>query len=113
MLNNELTYPECRLRGIAALKGLALFSIICSLGVLSNLGVANWVFVARAVVTHVRAGCPLRKTARAGCASGRLADHAGARAGSRRSRQCRFPETARSYSDRLRMFSSSCMSVAQ
>ena len=41
-LKNELTYPEVRLRGIAALKGLMVFYI----GMLSNLGVANWIFVA-------------------------------------------------------------------
>jgi dolichol-phosphate mannosyltransferase len=45
-LKNEITYPEFRLRGIAALKGLMVFYIICSLGMLSNLGVANWIFVA-------------------------------------------------------------------
>ena len=46
VLNNELTYAECRLRRLGALKGLALFYVVCSLGMLSNIGVANWLFVA-------------------------------------------------------------------
>jgi dolichol-phosphate mannosyltransferase len=45
-LNNEITYAEGRLRGIAAMKGLALFYIVCSLGMLSNVGVATWIFAA-------------------------------------------------------------------
>jgi dolichol-phosphate mannosyltransferase len=44
-LNNELTYAERRLRGFAALRGLALFYVVCSLGMLSNVGVATWIFV--------------------------------------------------------------------
>ncbi|MBX9699954.1 MAG: GtrA family protein, partial [Acetobacteraceae bacterium] len=48
LLNNALTYAERRLRGLAALKGLVLFYVVCSLGMLSNVGVATWIFAADA-----------------------------------------------------------------
>jgi dolichol-phosphate mannosyltransferase len=43
-LNNALTYRDQRLRGIAAIKGLAWFMLICSMGAVSNIGVASWVY---------------------------------------------------------------------
>jgi dolichol-phosphate mannosyltransferase len=43
-LNNELTYRDRRLRGLAALKGLLTFYAVCSVGTVANVGVANWVY---------------------------------------------------------------------
>jgi dolichol-phosphate mannosyltransferase len=43
-LNNVLTYRDRTLRGLDALKGLALYALICSFGFLSNISVAEWIF---------------------------------------------------------------------
>jgi dolichol-phosphate mannosyltransferase len=43
-LNNILTYRDCKLRGWAAVKGFALFVLVCSFGFASNISVAEWVF---------------------------------------------------------------------
>jgi dolichol-phosphate mannosyltransferase len=43
-LNNILTYRDRTLRGFAALRGFALFALICSFGLLSNISVADWLF---------------------------------------------------------------------
>jgi dolichol-phosphate mannosyltransferase len=43
VLNNELTYRDQRLRGLSALRGLISFYLICSVGTIANVGVANWV----------------------------------------------------------------------
>jgi dolichol-phosphate mannosyltransferase len=42
--NNIFTYRDQRLEGLAALKGLGLYAIICACGYISNIGVANWIF---------------------------------------------------------------------
>jgi putative flippase GtrA len=42
--NNVLTYRDRVLRGSQALRGFALFTIICAFGYISNIGVANWIF---------------------------------------------------------------------
>ena len=47
-LNNELTYRDRRLRGLSALKGLVSFYVICSVGTIANVGVANWAYGGRA-----------------------------------------------------------------
>jgi dolichol-phosphate mannosyltransferase len=47
VLNNQLTYRDRRLRGLAALKGLLIFCAICSVGTVANVGVANWVYGSR------------------------------------------------------------------
>src|SRR5260370_19633442 len=44
-INNRITYGDQRLRGAAALMGLLRFYLICRAGALSNIGVANFVFV--------------------------------------------------------------------
>ena len=41
-LNNVTTYRDRRLSGLAALKGLLVFYVICSIGALSNIAVAEW-----------------------------------------------------------------------
>ena len=43
-LNNAMTYRDCRLTGFAALKGLLSFYLICSVGMLANVGVAQLVY---------------------------------------------------------------------
>ncbi len=44
LLNNFLTYRDQRLKGIALLRGLLLFYLVCSVGVLANVGVAFSVY---------------------------------------------------------------------
>lgn len=44
VLNNQLTYRDRRLKGWAALKGLASFYAVCSVGAIANVGVASWVY---------------------------------------------------------------------
>jgi dolichol-phosphate mannosyltransferase len=43
-LNNALTFRDRRLRGIDALKGLLTFYVVCSVGTLANIGVADLVY---------------------------------------------------------------------
>ncbi|MHC4053908.1 glycosyltransferase family 2 protein [Bradyrhizobium sp. 25ACV] len=44
ILNNFLTYRDQRLRGFALLRGLIAFYIVCSVGLLANVGVAFSVY---------------------------------------------------------------------
>jgi dolichol-phosphate mannosyltransferase len=45
-VNNALTYRDRRLKGfVPLLKGLLSFSLICSVGVVANVGIANALFV--------------------------------------------------------------------
>ena len=44
MLNNFLTYRDQRLRGIQFFTGLIRFEVICSMGVIANVGVASFVY---------------------------------------------------------------------
>ncbi len=44
LLNNFLTYRDQRLRGLGILRGLILFYIVCSVGLLANVGVAFSVY---------------------------------------------------------------------
>jgi dolichol-phosphate mannosyltransferase len=44
VLNNQLTYRDRKLRGWAALKGLVSFCVVCSVGMIGNVGVANWIY---------------------------------------------------------------------
>jgi dolichol-phosphate mannosyltransferase len=44
VLNNQLTYRDRRLKGWAALKGLLTFYLVCSVGTVANVGVANWIY---------------------------------------------------------------------
>lgn len=43
-LNNQLTYRDRRLKGLDALRGLVTFWLVCSVGTIANVGVANWVY---------------------------------------------------------------------
>ncbi len=44
ILNNFLTYRDQRLKGVAILRGLVLFYLVCSVGLLANVGVAFSVY---------------------------------------------------------------------
>lgn len=44
ILNNFLTYRDQRLRGLAVLRGLVAFYVVCSVGLLANVGVAFSVY---------------------------------------------------------------------
>jgi dolichol-phosphate mannosyltransferase len=44
VLNNFFTYRDQRLRGFGILRGLILFYLVCSVGLLANVGVAFSVY---------------------------------------------------------------------
>jgi dolichol-phosphate mannosyltransferase len=44
LLNNEITYRSTRYRGVNKLGGLALFALLCSVGVIANINIASWMF---------------------------------------------------------------------
>jgi dolichol-phosphate mannosyltransferase len=44
LLNNFLTYRDQRLRGLGVLRGLLLFYLVCSVGLVANVGVAFSVY---------------------------------------------------------------------
>jgi dolichol-phosphate mannosyltransferase len=43
-LNNFLTYSDRRLKGWGFVRGLITFSLVCSVGIAGNVGVANYLF---------------------------------------------------------------------
>lgn|SRR5215510_5518864 len=47
VLNNQLTYRDRRLKGWAAVGGLLTFYLVCSVGTVANVGVANWIYGSR------------------------------------------------------------------
>ena len=49
LLNNELTYRDRRLKGVAMLRGFVLFCLIGSVGVLTNVDLASWLYIERQV----------------------------------------------------------------
>jgi dolichol-phosphate mannosyltransferase len=49
LLNNELTYRDRRLKGIAMFKCFVLFCLIGSVGVLTNVDLASWLYDERQV----------------------------------------------------------------
>jgi dolichol-phosphate mannosyltransferase len=44
-LNNLLTYRDMRLKGWSLLRGWASFTLVCSLGLLANVGIASYLFL--------------------------------------------------------------------
>jgi dolichol-phosphate mannosyltransferase len=44
MINNVLTYRDCRLRGWSWLRGWISFTLICSVGALANVGIASHLY---------------------------------------------------------------------
>ena len=49
LLNNELTYRDRRLKGIMMLRGFVLFCLIGSVGALTNVDLASWLYTERQV----------------------------------------------------------------
>ncbi len=49
ILNNELTYRDRRLKGVALLRGFVLFCVLCSVGVITNVDLASWLYTNREV----------------------------------------------------------------
>jgi dolichol-phosphate mannosyltransferase len=43
-LNNTLTYRTNRLRGVPLVRGLAVFIVVCGLGAVANIGIANTLY---------------------------------------------------------------------
>lgn len=43
ILNNQLTYRDRRLRGMAFVVGLFTFYVVCTFGTIANVGVASWI----------------------------------------------------------------------
>lgn len=43
-VNNAMTYRDARLKGMQMVKGLALFYMVCGLGIAANVGVAVWFY---------------------------------------------------------------------
>jgi dolichol-phosphate mannosyltransferase len=43
-VNNQLTYRDRRLRGAAMVRGLASFMLVCSVGAIANVGIAEYLF---------------------------------------------------------------------
>jgi dolichol-phosphate mannosyltransferase len=44
VLNNLLTYRDQRLHGWRLLLGWVSFNLVCGIGALANVGVANWMY---------------------------------------------------------------------
>ena len=49
LLNNELTYRDRRLKGIAMLRGFLLFCLFASVGAFVNVDLAQWLYSGRSV----------------------------------------------------------------
>jgi dolichol-phosphate mannosyltransferase len=49
LLNNELTYRDRRLKSWSMLRGFIGFCIFCSVGALTNVGLASWLYSEREV----------------------------------------------------------------
>ncbi len=47
-LNNQLTYRTQRLKGVYVWRGLALFMLVCGLGAVANIGIANALYAQKA-----------------------------------------------------------------
>ena len=43
-LNNQFTYRDQRLHGLALMRGLGVFYLICGVGAVANVGVASFAF---------------------------------------------------------------------
>jgi dolichol-phosphate mannosyltransferase len=47
VLNNEITYRSYRYRGIGMIGGFLMFALVCSIGAISNVNIASWLFAGR------------------------------------------------------------------
>jgi dolichol-phosphate mannosyltransferase len=43
-LNNEITYRSYRYRGLGMIGGFLLFALLCSVGAITNVNIASWLF---------------------------------------------------------------------
>ena len=43
-LNNEITYRSYRYRGLGLIGGFLLFALLCSVGAITNVNIASWLF---------------------------------------------------------------------
>jgi len=43
-LNNQITYRDQRLRGARLWRGLLLFMLVCGIGAVANVGIANTLY---------------------------------------------------------------------
>jgi dolichol-phosphate mannosyltransferase len=48
-VNNAFTYRDCRLKGFALLRGFIVFCAICAVGVLANIGTADWLYTGHVI----------------------------------------------------------------
>lgn len=48
VVNNQVTYRDRRLKGARFIVGLFLFYLVCTVGALANVGVANWLYAGEA-----------------------------------------------------------------
>ena len=44
VLNNEITYRSYRYRGLGLIGGFLLFALLCSVGAITNINIASWLF---------------------------------------------------------------------
>jgi dolichol-phosphate mannosyltransferase len=49
LLNNALTYRDQRLTGVKFLYGWISFNLVCTIGAIANVGIANWMFVSNSM----------------------------------------------------------------
>jgi dolichol-phosphate mannosyltransferase len=49
LLNNALTYRDQRLHGMKLLVGWLSFNLVCAIGAVANVGIANWMFANNAM----------------------------------------------------------------
>jgi dolichol-phosphate mannosyltransferase len=51
-INNVITYRDSKLRGfVPILRGLAYFYLVCLIGAVANIGVAEWIYKLYPVVS--------------------------------------------------------------
>ena len=48
-LNNEITYRSMRYRGLGLVRGFLIFALLCSVGAIANINIAEWLFRSRGV----------------------------------------------------------------
>jgi dolichol-phosphate mannosyltransferase len=49
LLNNALTYRDQRLKGLRLLLGWINFNLVCTIGAVANIGIANWMFASNSM----------------------------------------------------------------
>jgi dolichol-phosphate mannosyltransferase len=49
LLNNALTYRDRRLKGVKLFFGWITFNLVCTIGAIANVGIANWMFASNSL----------------------------------------------------------------